>query len=93
MPKAKPKNTITYHYVKNVNKDFYVSKKIHEVMANIHNKFGVDISEKEQIRDELLQVMNAVGGFADSIFGKDDDTQNAAFEMPDDDENGFGDDQ
>jgi len=47
MPKAKPKNTITYHYVKNVNKDFYVSKKIHEVMANIHNKFGVDISEKE----------------------------------------------
>ena len=38
--------------------------------------------------------MNAVDGFVDSIFGKDDDTQaNAAFSIPNDDENGFSNDE
>ena len=67
MPKAKP--TIIYHYIKDVKKELYVSKRIPEVMSNIHNKFGVEISSKEQMQDELLKVMNAVGGFADSIYG------------------------
>jgi len=49
-------------------------KKITDVMLNIHEKFGVNISNEESLDAELMEKLNAVGGFAGSVFGKNEDT-------------------
>lgn len=67
MPKAK--QLVSYHYP---NKRQYVFKKVSEVMLNVHDKFGVEIQSErhmKQYQNELIQKMNAVGGFEDCIFG------------------------
>jgi len=41
-------------------------------MINVHDKFGIEIQSErhmKQYQNELIQKMNAVGGFADCIFG------------------------